>query len=211
MYIRVLIYDDNEDLRDSLSILLKGTIGFDVVGAFSDCRNIKNEVLNLIPDVVLMDIDMPYANGIEGLKVIKEIKPEINVLILTIFDDNKHIFEAICSGATGYLLKGTTPAKIIEGIIEVYNGGAPMTASVARQTLQFFATQKQTPDIFLLTERERETLQLLVKGYSYKMIADVSHLSIDAVRSRIKKIYDKLHVHTMSEAVVKAIRERLVD
>ena len=213
MAIRVLIYDDNTDLRHSLSMLISGLGDFTMVSAFPDCRNIEEEIIRFYPDVVLMDIDMPNVNGIEGLKILKKISPDTQVIMLTIFEDNEHIFEAICEGASGYILKRTPPSKILDAIIDVYHGGAPMTASIAKKVLQLFSAQNRKPveKEYDLNEREKEVLHLLAKGLSYKLIAAQLNLSVDAIRSRIKKIYDKLHVHTMSEAVAVAIKKQLLD
>lgn len=209
--IRIVIYEDNPDLRDGLSVLLRGTPGFELVGAFPNCANVEEEISILLPDIVLMDIDMPIANGIQGLKVIKEKYPFVNVLMLTVFEDNEHIFDAICSGAVGYMLKRTPPAKLLEAIQDANNGGAPMTSSIARKVLQMLPHQKRVLDTAHgLTEREREILNLLVKGNSYKMIADNCFISMDTVRSHIKKIYEKLHVHSQTEAVAKAIHNQIV-
>jgi DNA-binding NarL/FixJ family response regulator len=213
MAIRVLIYDDNTDLRHSLSMLVSGLGDFTLVGAFPDCGNIEDEIIKFYPDVVLMDIDMPNVNGIEGLKILKKISPDTQVIMLTIFEDNEHIFEAICEGASGYILKRTPPSKILDAITDVYQGGAPMTASIAKKVLQLFSDQHKKPieKEYDLNDREKEVLHLLSKGMSYKLIAVQLHLSVDAIRSRIKKIYDKLHVHTMSEAVAVAIKKQLLD
>ncbi len=210
--IKIIVYEDNPDLRDSLAVLLGGSIGFELVGAFVNCEQVANHVIDLKPDVVLMDIDMPVANGLKGLKIIKKLAPQVNVVMFTVFEDNENIFEAICSGAVGYLLKRTPPVKLLEAIHDAHNGGAPMTSSIARKVLQMLPTQQKVSESndYKLTEREGEILNLLVKGNSYKMIADKSGISIDTVRSHIKKIYDKLHVHSQTEAVAKAIHERIV-
>jgi DNA-binding NarL/FixJ family response regulator len=208
--IRIVVYEDNPDLRESLSVLLRGSMGFELIGAFVNCERVAEQMEELHPDVVL--IDMPVANGIKGLKTIKKIAPEVNVLMFTVFEDNENIFEAICSGAVGYLLKRTPPVRLLEAINDAYHGGAPMTSSVARKVLQMLPPQQRTADnvSYKLTERETEILNLLVKGNSYKMIADKCSISMDTVRSHIKKIYDKLHVHSQTEAVAKAIHENIV-
>ncbi|MES2796358.1 MAG: response regulator transcription factor [Bacteroidota bacterium] len=209
--IRIVIYEDNSDLREGLSVLLRGTNGFELVGAFPNCENVQAEIGELMPDIVLMDIDMPIANGIQGLKIIKEKYPQVNVLMLTVFEDNEHIFDAICSGAVGYMLKRTPPAKLLEAILDATNGGAPMTSTIARKVLQMLPPQKRVIEpSHNLTDREREILNLLVKGNSYKMIADQCFISMDTVRSHIKKIYEKLHVHSQTEAVAKAIHNQIV-
>jgi DNA-binding NarL/FixJ family response regulator len=160
---------------------------------------------------VLMDIDMPVVNGLQGLAIVRKHFPEVHVLMLTVFDDNEHIFEAICAGAVGYLLKRTQPARLIEAIQDAHRGGAPMTSSIARKVLTMFAKSNQKSDNQRnLTDREQEILALLVAGNSYKMIAAALRISIDTVRSHIKNIYEKLHVHSQTEAVAKAIREKLI-
>ncbi|MDR6564302.1 MULTISPECIES: response regulator transcription factor [unclassified Arcicella] len=210
--IKIVIYEDNPDLRESLSVLLRGSMGFELIGAFVNCEQVARQIIDLRPDVVLMDIDMPIANGLKGLKVIKQLAPQVNVIMFTVFEDNENIFEAICSGAVGYLLKRTPPIKLLEAIQDANNGGAPMTSSIARKILQMLPAQQKITENndYKLTEREGEILNLLVKGNSYKMIADKCSISIDTVRSHIKKIYDKLHVHSQTEAVAKAIHERIV-
>lgn len=213
MSISIVIYEDNQDLRDSLSVLLRGTDGIELLDAFPTCEHVYKQIGELRPDLVLMDIDMPIANGLSGLRTIKQHFPAVNVLMLTVFEDNEYIFDSICAGAVGYLLKKTPPARLIEAIYDAQSGGAPMTSSIARKVLQMFP---QTPqriekdNTHNLTEREREILALLVKGNSYKMIAAACTISIDTVRSHIKNIYEKLHVHSQTEAVAKAIQQRLV-
>jgi DNA-binding NarL/FixJ family response regulator len=210
---RVLIYEDNPDLQASLSQLIAGASGLSLVGAFSNCNQVTTDVARLQPHVVLMDIDMPGINGSEGLRRIKAGTPDINVVMLTVFEENERVFGAVCAGADGYLLKKTPPARLLEAIGEVRAGGAPMTPAIARQVLQLFP--KATPTVAsddsaaTLSPREREILRLLVEGYSYKMIAADREISIDTVRSHIKKIYEKLHVRSMTEAVSKALRQGL--
>src|SRR5688572_1686008 len=189
--IKIVLYEDNPQLREGLSMLLNGSEGFDVIGAFKNCNNVVDEVEALQPDVVLMDIDMPGTNGIDGLKLIRQKNLSVKVLMLTVFDDNKNVFDAIRNGANGYLLKKTPPAKLLEYIQEAHSGGAPMSSSIATQVLKMFS-QANTPsgDNYRLSEREKEVLQLLVNGYSYKMIASEMYISIDTVRSHIKKIYE---------------------
>jgi DNA-binding NarL/FixJ family response regulator len=211
MAIKIVIYEDNDDLRDGLSVLLRGMPDYELLGAFPNCQYVETEIGNLLPDVVLMDIDMPIANGLTGLKIIKKKYPKVNVLMLTVFEDNEYIFDAICSGAVGYMLKRTPPTKLLEAIHDAMNGGAPMTSTIARKVLQMLPPQPKNIDSnHNLTERELEILNLLVKGNSYKMIADQCFISMDTVRSHIKKIYEKLHVHSQTEAVAKAIHNQIV-
>lgn len=208
--IKVILFEDNPPLREGLSMLIGGTEGYMVTGAFKDCSNIV-EVLGKHPaDVVLMDIDMPGMNGIEALKLVRQHYPDIKVVMLTVFDDNKNIFEALKSGANGYILKKTQPAKLLEYINDAYHGGAPMTASVATQVLNMFSKlESYSATDYNLSDREKQVLQLLVNGYSYKMIANEMFIAIDTVRSHIKKIYEKLHVNSKSEAVAAAFRNKM--
>ena len=209
--IKILLYDDSESMRETLVLLLSNTDGFEVVGAFDNCETAVQDIISLQPDVVLLDIDMPAMTGIEGLAQIRSQHPDVKILMLTVFDDNKNVFEAIRQGANGYLLKKTPPARLIDYIREVYEGGAPMNASIATQVLKMFAGMQPSasPD-YALSQREKQVLQSLVDGNSYKMVAAEMFISIDTVRSHIRSIYEKLHVNSKSEAVAKALRDRLV-
>jgi DNA-binding NarL/FixJ family response regulator len=205
MPIRVILYEDNAPLRDSMRILFSGLDQFDLVGSYGDCMNIEEEVRRLEPDVILMDIDMPMRTGIEGAFLAKQANPAVEVLMLTVFDDNDKVFQAICAGASGYLLKKTPPVRILEAIEDIYNGGAPMTPSIARKVLELFPRQPAAnAELDKLTPRELSVLQSLAKGNSYKMVADELGISIETVRTHIKRIYEKLHVHSVAEAIAKA-------
>ncbi|MEP7169086.1 MAG: response regulator transcription factor [Bacteroidota bacterium] len=210
--IKVAVFDDNKPRRELLQLLLNSTTGMECTGAFEDCRNVVKNIMENIPDVVLMDIDMPHVNGIEGLQLIKKQFPQVKILMQTIFEDDDKIFAAICAGADGYILKKTPPAKLIDAINEVVSGGAPMTHTVARQVLQLFNNRnKKSASIdFNLTEREHEILSMLVQGLSYKMIADKCSVSYSTVNSHISHIYEKLHVKSGTEAVAKAIEQKIV-
>jgi DNA-binding NarL/FixJ family response regulator len=209
--IKVMLYEDNPQLREGLTMLIDGSEGFCVLASYKNCDNVTDEVDAWKPDVILMDIDMPGTNGIEGLKKIRAVNSDVKILMLTVFDDNKNVFEAIRNGANGYVLKKTPPAKLLEYIEEAASGGAPMTASIATQVLKMFSqvNTSQNED-YNLSDREKQVLQLLVDGYSYKMIASEMFISIDTVRSHIKKIYEKLHVNSKSEAVAKAFKDKLL-
>jgi DNA-binding NarL/FixJ family response regulator len=213
MNTRLVIYDDNYDLRESLAVLLKGTEGFEVVGTFSNCKDVENQIEKLMPDVVLMDIDMPIKNGLEGLKLIQQRFSAINVIMLTVFESNEYIFEAIRAGAVGYLLKKSSPLEIINAISEVQNGGSPMTPIIARKVLQYFPQNliaKIENDSERLSEREIEVLNLLTKGFTYRMTAYELGISTETVRTYIKRIYSKLHVHSNTEAVAFAYEKNLL-
>jgi DNA-binding NarL/FixJ family response regulator len=211
MSIKVVIVEDNHELREGLSQLVNGTPGYKCVGAFANCDSLLERIGRSMPDVVLMDIGLPGTSGIEGVKMVKSRFPQIELLMLTVYEDERKIFDSICAGASGYLLKKTPPAKILEAIREIHNGGAPMTAKVARKVLDMFQQNAPAANTeYQLSEREREVLAALVKGLSYKMIAGQCYISVDTVRSHIKNIYEKLHVHSKSEAVVKALRSKLV-
>jgi DNA-binding NarL/FixJ family response regulator len=210
--IKVLIYEDNAQLRESLQILISGTEGFQVVNSFANCNTIVEDCQRYPADVILLDIDMPGMKGIEGLRKLRASgNTEVKVLMLTVFDDNKSVFESIQSGANGYILKKTSPTKLLEHIHDSYSGGSPMTSGIATQVLKMFSeVYSKREDNYNLTEREREVLEYLVKGYSYKMIASDMFIAIDTVRSHIKKVYEKLHVNSKSEAVAKAFRDKIV-
>jgi DNA-binding NarL/FixJ family response regulator len=209
--IKVMIYEDNPQLREGLTMLINGSDGFEVLASFKNCNNVLAEVDIYKPDVILMDIDMPGINGIEGLKKIRVIDSEVKILMLTVFDDNKNIFEAISNGANGYVLKKTPPAKLLEYIYEAQTGGAPMTSSIATQVLKMFSNiHNDKGDNYNLSEREKQVLHLLVNGYSYKMISAEMFIAIDTVRSHIKKIYEKLQVNSKSEAVAKAFKDKII-
>ncbi len=211
--INVAIVEDNKTIREGLKLLIDGTEGYSCVGDYSICEDLISELSQLDVDVILMDIDLPGISGIEGMKRIKQISSDYTILILTIYDENELIFEALCAGASGYLVKKTPPAKLLEAIKEAYEGGAPMTSNIARKVVDFFQrTQpiQKKEESFQLTKREKEVLTGLVGGSSYKAIADSLNISVDTVRFHFRNIYKKLHVHSQSEAVVKALKEGLV-
>ena len=204
-----VICEDNNDYRESLVTFLDEDENLVCCGSFANAENVLDIIKTCAPDAVLMDIDMPGKNGIEALKEIKQFSPATEVIMLTIFEDHENVFEAVCAGASGYLLKNTTPEIIAKSIKEVIKGGAAMTPVIARKTLQFFQKPLKN-NAFKLTAQEQQVLKLLVEGLSYKMIAAKMDVVIDTIRYHIKKIYDKLHVHSAPEAVAKAIRDGLV-
>lgn len=205
--IKVAVFDDNQQRRELLQILLDSMEGYTCTGAYEDCRDVLRHIAGNPPDVVLMDIDMPHVNGIEGLLLIKQHFPKVKVLMQTIFEDEDKIFSAMVAGADGYILKKAAPLKLLEGIREVMEGGAPMTPVVAKQVLLLFSNKhKSIPkNNFDLTPRETEILSLLVEGHSYKMIAAKCNVSYATVNSHISSIYQKLKVSSGTEAVAIAI------
>jgi len=210
LLIKLNIYEDDEDLRGGLSDYLSSTGDFEVVCSLGNCDTIVEDLREANVDVILMDIGMPGIGGIEGVRLAKAALPSVNILMFTVFDDDEKIFDAICAGADGYLLKQTTPQKIIEALKDVCSGGAPVTSSIAKKILKSFPKKVREDSKDSLTVKEREILLHLVNGKSYKEIASNSNISIETVRTHIKRMYSKLHVHSMSQAVAKAIQQRIV-
>ena len=208
--IKAIIFDDNDSLRDSIAMLLQDTPDFTLTGSYSHCLDVVENINDTKPDVVIMDIDMPAMNGIEGVKLVRKNFPAVQILMLTVFDDDEKVFAAIKAGAGGYILKNAEPKDLLHAISEVYNGGAPMTPGIARKVLHQFQTflPEEEKD-YRLSIREKEVLSLLVDGLSYKMIAGKLNITYDTVRAHMKKIYEKLHVASMTEAVAKAINQKL--
>ncbi|HEX7755288.1 MAG TPA: response regulator transcription factor [Niabella sp.] len=210
--IKVAVFDDNAYRRESLNMLINASPRMTCTGTFFDCSNVITDVRKADPDIVLMDIDMPNVNGIEGVKIIKVNFPHVQLLMQTVFEDDDKIFASICAGASGYILKKSPPAQLLQAIEDVYNGDAAMTASIAKKVLNafqkniFFEAGPETD----LTVREKEILNLLVKGYTRKMVASACNLSIHTVNTHIKNVYEKLQVNSVSEAVVKALNQKLL-
>ena len=212
MAIKVSIFEDNIALMESLSYLIRGTEGLELCWASPSAVNILAQCQENKPDIILMDIDMPELSGIEATRLVKNDFPDINVMILTVFEDRDKIFDALCAGATGYLLKKTPSVQIIGAIEELYRGGSPISSGIARKVLEFFSKplpsgQKEN---YQLSKRETEILKRLVMGDSYKMVADACFISIGTVYTHINNLYKKLHVNSKSEAVIKAMHEKLV-
>lgn len=210
--VKIVLFEDNDALREVLFQLINDSEGLDCVGAFSDAENVLEHLRQTEASFVIMDIDLPGMNGIDSTRILKASFPDMPVLMLTIFEDDAKIFNAICAGANGYLLKNSTPNQIIQSIREMVHGGAPMSPMVARKVLESYkanngATRNKTYD---LSQREREILELITKGMSYKMVSETCNISIDTVKFHAKNIYEKLQVHSKSEAIVLAIRNRIV-
>jgi DNA-binding NarL/FixJ family response regulator len=209
--IRVAVFDDHAHRREALCLLLEGVADMDCVGAFPDCREVVERVEACRPDVVLMDIDMPHVDGIRGVALLRERFADLHILMQTVFEDDDKILRAIRAGANGYLLKQTPPEKLVNGIREVVQGGAPMTPVIARRVLELFQGRDRTMRAgFNLTQRELEILALLVKGFSYKMIAAELGISYPTVNTHVGHIYQKLHVPSVAAAVSLAVKNRLV-
>ena len=209
--IEVLIYEDNNDMRNGLAQLIGRTAGLKLSGAFADCMATEAQVKKLVPDVILMDIDMPIITGIQAVQLIRHFDTDVQILMLTVFDTNEKIFDALCAGASGYLLKKTAPSKIVEAINDVHTGGTPMTPEIAKKVLGHFSKQPlKNKEHYNLTAREKDILFCLAQGYSYKMIAAQLQISIDTVRFYIKQTYLKLQVNSAPEAIAKALREHIV-
>lgn len=211
MEIKVLLYDDNEALRQSIETLLQEETDMDLTAAFPNAETVETDIEQLVPDVILMDIDMPGVNGVEAVNRIRKKSKELPIIMLTVFDDNENIFRAICAGASGYLLKQNALQEVAGAIKNVMTGGAPMTGTVAKKVLQMIPAAKNADENKVhLTPKEISILNLMVQGYSYKMIAAELKNSHDTIRFHIKNIYDKLHVHSATQAVSKAIKDKLV-
>jgi len=209
---KVSIYEDNIALLDSLSFVLSATEGIELCAASLTAVNILAQCKEQTPDVILMDIDMPGITGIEATRIVKDEFPDVNVMMLTVFEDRDKIFDALCAGATGYLLKKTPFSQIIEAIDELHRGGSPISSGIARKVLEYFTKPYSTEkkENYELSDREIDILKRLVMGDSYKMVADACFISIGTVYSHINNLYRKLQVNSKSEAVVKAMKERLV-
>jgi len=212
MDIRVAIFEDNKKLLDSLQQLVESSASMICTGAFVNADRLIQKMESANPDVVLMDIQMPGLSGIEAVKTIREKFPHVGILMQTVFDDDDKVFAAICAGASGYVLKKTPPSKLEEAIRETHAGGAAMTPSIAAKVLRMFRIQGNPAknEFIDLTPREKDILRLLVAGKSYKAIASACFISMDTVSTHIRHIYEKLQVHSKSEAVAKAILQKLI-
>ena len=215
MSLRIAIFDDNKNIRESITMLLQTVPMFDMVGSYAHVLDCVDDVKECKPDIVLMDIEMPGMTGIEAVRAIKKEYPHIQILMQTVFEDDDRVFDSICAGASGYILKNHLNTKLVEAIMELQYGGSPMSPSIARKVLGKLQQMPQhvmpaeAPD-YHLTPREKEVLACIVNGLSYKMIADQLNISYETVRSHVKKIYEKLHVASLTEAVAKAINQRIV-
>ncbi len=207
MAIRVAFVEDDPELRASLANLVARASGLAVVGSYASAEEALADIAHQKPDVVLMDINLPGMDGVECVRRLKSLVPGIQVLMLTMYEDNERLFNSILAGADGYLLKRTVPGRLVEAIREVKAGGSPMTPQIARRVVQHFRTAPApTPEIESLTAREKEVLEHLVRGDQFKQIADHLGISLDGVRFHVRRIYEKLHVHSRTDAVVKYLQ-----
>jgi DNA-binding NarL/FixJ family response regulator len=211
MQVGVVLYEDNNNLRESLGNLIASSGELSLLGSFPRANEVIKQVQQLQPDVILMDIDMPGINGIEAVKRIRSFNQSVQIIMLTVFDDNQHVLDAICSGASGYLLKKHISEQLPQAIMQVLHGEAPMSPGIARLIIDSMQEKAKTAvNDYNLTPREKEILGLLSKGNSYKIIATNLFISLDTVRTHIKHIYEKLQVHSQTEAIAKASNERLI-
>jgi len=207
--IKVALVDDNNDLREGLQIMMKEHNNeFECVGSFADAESAAKKIPEIKPDVVLMDINLPGMSGIDCLKQLKSKMPQLDVIMLTVFADDDTVFDSLCAGACGYITKNASPEKIMDAIRDVRDGGAPMSGRIARMVVSSFKMDGEPAA--QLTEREKEVLDQLCKGKSYKMVADALNITHDTVRHHIKNIYKKLEVHSVSEAILKTMKKKLI-
>jgi DNA-binding NarL/FixJ family response regulator len=209
--IGVAIVEDLRDLREGLVALVNGTLGFRCTGAYRTMEDAIAKLDSSLPDVVLTDIGLPGMSGVEGIRVLRERYPDLPMLALTVYDDDDDVFEALCAGAAGYLLKTTPPARLLEAIREVVDGGAPMSPDVARRVVRLFREFRPPEHAdYHLTPQETELLKLIVDGHYYKTAADQMGITRRTVAFHLRNVYEKLSVHSKTEAVAKALRERLI-
>lgn len=207
MQIKVAIVDDDEGIRTSLAALIRRASALKLAGDYPDAETALKEIPRHPPDVVLMDINLPGIKGVECVRQLKSAMPGVQFLMLTVYEDSDSLFNSLKAGASGYLLKRTASARLLEAIRDVHGGGSPMTPQLARRVVQFFSKPAEGElSVSRLTPGEREFLNQLANGYAYKEIADRMKISIDTVRSYVRTVYEKLHVHSRTEAVVKYLR-----
>lgn len=204
--IRICIVEDDNLIRDGFALLINSTYGFKIVNTYYRCEDAIKNLVSDSPDVVLMDIELPGMNGIEGIARIKKLRPKTNIIVVSVYENDELVFKALCAGAGGYLTKNMQPSRLLEAIRDIQEGGAPMSTNIARMVVASFQKNRNSP----LTARETEVLELLSKGKSYTTIAEQLFVDKETIRTHIKNIYWKLEVHSKAEAIEKAIKERLI-
>jgi DNA-binding NarL/FixJ family response regulator len=207
----IIIFEDDDKLRESLVVLMdaSNTNEYKVIGNYADAMSAATIIRRDKPDVVIMDINMPGKTGIQAVSEIKEARPQTSIIMYTMFENDENLFGSLCAGANGYILKKTSPFKLFEAINDVLEGGAPMSPGIAKRVLQTFEI-RSIGQPYHLTTREKEVLQLLIKGYVVKIIASELGMSFDTARTHLKNIYNKLHVNCGKEAIAKVLRERII-
>jgi DNA-binding NarL/FixJ family response regulator len=208
--IKVAIIEDERKILNGLAVLIGGTPGFVCTGAYPSVEDALEGIESKLPDVVLIDLGLPGISGVQGIQILKRCYPKLATLVLTVFEDQERIFDALCAGACGYLVKGTPPSKLLDSLREAVGGGAPMSPQIARRVIQHFQTQDSPKPGYDLTPHELRLLRFLVDGHHYQSAADQLGVTVNTIRFHLRNIYDKLQVHSKSEAVAKALRERLV-
>ncbi|MBU2447127.1 MAG: response regulator transcription factor [Bacteroidetes bacterium] len=209
MNIKVAVIEDHKEFRESIAMILNSVEGFKCIGKFQSVEDALSSMTE--PDVILLDINLPGMSGVDGIKPIKELFPKVKIIMLTVFDDDSNVFSAISAGAEGYILKKTPPLRVLQSIEDALSDGLPMTPTIAKRIINLFKNhlpQKRNDEV--LTKREQEILTLIVEGFSSNKISEELFISLQTVRNHIRHIYEKLHVHSKSHAVAKAIKERLV-
>ncbi|HYL97460.1 MAG TPA: response regulator transcription factor [Blastocatellia bacterium] len=209
--IKAAVIEDQRDIREGLTMLIDGTPGYTCTGSYRSMEEAFDKIKAQVPDVVLCDIGLPGMNGIDGIRTLKEMYPELRLVMLTVYDDDDRIFDALCAGACGYLLKRTAPARLLEGLKEAVSGGAPMSPEIASRVISLFREVRPPERAeYDLTPHELRLLKLLVEGHNYTTAAAEQKVSYNTIKFHMRNIYDKLQVHSKSEAVAKAMRERLI-
>ena len=208
--LRVALIEDQREVRDGLAALIQGTSGFACAATYRTMEEALQDISRVMPDLVLLDLGLPGMSGIDGIGVLRERYPELPLVALTVYDDNDRVFDALCAGASGYLLKNTPPARLLESLTDAAKGGAPMSPEIARRVVRLFRDLRPERASCRLTAQETELLKLLVEGHHYKTAASTMNVSINTISFHLKNIYTKLQVHSKSEAVAKALRQRLV-
>jgi DNA-binding NarL/FixJ family response regulator len=203
---KITIVEDNEVVRDGFALLIDSVSEYEVVSTYDNCEDALRNLKKDRPNVILMDLELPGMHGVEGIRRIKKLMPEISIIVITVHANSELVFQALCAGASGYITKNAGHSKLLDAIAEVQKGGAPMSSQIARMVVQSFQKNTDSP----LTTRETEVLELLAKGKSYTVIADELFVHKETIKSHIKNIYTKLQVNSKADAIEKALRERLI-